>query len=124
MRHAVTKRMSMKPSDRWDLSHLLKNPADDFDPLVKELDSKVSQFESFRDRLNPQMTSQAFIEGMRPSEKIAALRAKLGAYAYPWSSGATKNSQARASKNKVEERLTSLQNRSLFFDPWCQRGVG
>src|SRR5438034_740879 len=99
MRHAVTKRMSMKPSDRWDLSHLLKNPADDFDPLVKELDSKVSQFESFRDRLNPQMTSQAFIEVMRLSEEIAALSAKLGAYAYLWFSEDTKNSQARAFKN-------------------------
>lgn len=121
MRHAVTKRMSMKPSDRWDLSHLLKNPADDFDPLVKELDSKVSQFESFRDRLNPQMTSQAFLEVMRLSEEIAALSAKLGAYAYLWFSEDTKNSQARAFKNKVEERLTSLQNRVLFFDLWWQK---
>jgi len=111
----------MKPSDRWDLSHLLKNPADDFDPLVKELDSKVSQFESFRDRLNPQMTSQAFLEVMRLSEEIAALSAKLGAYAYLWFSEDTKNSQARAFKNKVEERLTSLQNRVLFFDLWWQK---
>src|SRR5438094_10557582 len=105
---ADNNRMSMKPTDQWDLSQLLTTPADDFDPLVKELDSKVSQFESFRDRLNPQMTSQAFIEVMRLSEEIAALSAKLGAYAYLWFSEDTKNSQARAFKNKVEERLTSL----------------
>src|SRR2546422_8882799 len=121
MRHAVTKRMSMKPSDRWDLSHLLKNPADDFDPLVKELDSKVSQAESVRDCLNPQMTSQAFLEVMRLSEEIAALSARLGAYASLWFSEDTKNSQPRALKKKVEERLTSVQIRVLVFDLWWHK---
>src|SRR5207247_7710831 len=116
MRHAVTKRMSMKPSDRWDLSHLLKNPADDFDPLVKELDSKVSQFESFRDRLNPQMTSQAFIEVMRLSEEIAALSAKVGAYAYLWFSEDTKNSQAGALKHKVEEQQYTSHKPEPYFE--------
>lgn len=131
MRHPVTKRLSTKPSspgrrsgsipERWDLSDLLRHPAEDFDPLVKDLDSRVSRFESFRDRLTPQMTSEAFLDVMRLSEEIAVLSAKLGAYAYLWFSEDTMNSQARAFKNKVEERLTSFQNRVLFFDLWWQK---
>ena len=130
MKRPITERMSMKPSpqnsrsgsmsERWDLSHLVKNPEDDFDILAKELDSKVSQFESFRDRLSPEITGQAFHEVMRLNEEIAAISSKLGAYAYLWFSEDTKNSHARAFKNRVEERLTSLQNRTLFFDLWWQ----
>jgi len=131
MKRPIVKRMSMKPSlrnshsgnmpERWDLSHLLKNPTDDIEPLSKDLDSKVSQFESFRDSLKPEMTTQAFQEVLSLNEEITVISAKLGAYSYLWFSEDTKNLQARAFKTKVEERLTSFQNRMLFFDLWWQK---
>ncbi len=84
MKRPIVKRMSMKPSllnshsgnmpERWDLSHLLKDPTDDFEPLAKDLDSKVSQFESFRDSLKPEMTTQAFQDVLSLNEEITVIR--------------------------------------------------
>lgn len=106
--------------DRWNLAHLLPNHTDDFDRLTKELDSQASRFEAFRDRLIPEISGQAFQNILRLSEHIAATSARLSAYAHLWFSEDTKNLQARAFKAKVEERLTSFQNRILFFDLWWQ----
>lgn len=109
-----------KAPDQWDLSHLLANPLSEFDGLVKELDTLVTRFESMRGHLSPDMTSDAFLKLMALHEDIAELSAKLSGHAYLWFSENTKDSPARAFKTKVEERLTSLQNRMLFFDLWWQ----
>jgi oligoendopeptidase F len=107
-------------SDRWDLSHLLSQPQDEFEHSIKRLDSQVSKFESLRSALSPDMSSKAFLDILRLNEAIAKESAKLSAYAYLWFSENTKNLEARAFKTKVEERLTALQNRMLFFDLWWQ----
>lgn len=130
MKRTPMKYRSTKPStsrslrgpmpERWDLSHLLKNPVDDFDVMTKELDSLVSQFEAWRERLSHEMPSQTFSEILRLAEEITAVSTKLSAYAYLWFSEDTKNPEARSFKAKVEERLTGLQNRMLFFDLWWQ----
>ena len=106
--------------DRWNLSHLLRDPLRDFDRLIAELDRKVTAFESWRDRLNPAMSNEAFLELLRLDEEIATGSSKLGAYAHLWFSEDTKNLQARSFKTKVEERLAALQNRLLFFELWWQ----
>jgi oligoendopeptidase F len=130
MKRTLMKYRSTKPTvgsarkgtmpERWNLSHLLKNPTDDFDVMTKELDGLVSQFEAWRQRLSHEMPSQAFPEILHLAEGIAAASTKLGAYAYLWFSEDTKDPQARSFKAKVEERLTGLQNRILFFDLWWQ----
>ena len=86
MKHPIMKRLSMKPSlrnshsgnmpERWDLSDLLKHPTEDFETLAKDLDSKVSRFESFRDSLKPEIASQSFQEVLSLNEEIAAISAK------------------------------------------------
>lgn len=106
--------------DRWDLSHLLKQPELDFDRLTQDLERRVSQFETCREQLRPDLPAQAFLELLQQSEAIASDNSKLGAYAYLWFSENTKNPRARAFKAMVEERLTGLQNRLLFFDLWWQ----
>ncbi len=106
--------------DRWNLSHLLRDPLRDFDRFIAELDRKATTFESWRDRLNPAMSNEAFLELLRLDEEIATGSSKLGAYAHLWFSEDTKNPQARSFKTKVEERLAALQNRLLFFELWWQ----
>jgi oligoendopeptidase F len=130
MKRIIMKRHSAKSSslhtrsnglsDHWDLSHLLSQPLDEFDQSIKRLDSQVSKFESLRSGLSPGMSSEAFLEILRLNEAIAEDSAKLSAYAYLWFSENTKNLDARAFKTKVEEKLTALQNRMLFFDLWWQ----
>ena len=108
------------PPDRWDLSHLFKQPDHDIDRLTKDLERRVGQFESWRNRLRPDLPSQLFLDLLKQSEAIAADSHKLGAYAYLWFSENTQNPRARALKATVEERLTALHNRLLFFDLWWQ----
>lgn len=117
---ASARSLSASPPERWDISQLLESPADDFDRVLKELDSRVSRFEAWRTRLDAGMREGPFLEVLRLSEEIVTASARLSAYAYLWFSEDTKNLQARSFKSKVEERLTSLQNRMLFFDLWWQ----
>lgn len=130
MKRTIMKRQSAKSSsrqiasqglsDRWDLAHLLSQPQEGFEHSIKRLDSQVSRFESLRSALSPDMSSKAFLGLLRLNEAIAKESAQLSAYAYLWFSENTKNLDARAFKTKVEERLTGLQNRMLFFELWWQ----
>lgn len=130
MKQTLAKRLGTKSSsmqtqsglipERWDLSHLLKDPYGDFERLSEELETLVRQFEAMRVGLAPDMPVETFLDILRLSERIAEESAKLSSYAYLWFAENTKDMEARAFKAKVEERLTSLQNRTLFFDLWWQ----
>jgi oligoendopeptidase F len=107
-------------SERWDLSHLAKDPIQHFETLAGAIESKVTQFESARAQLSPTMSASTFHPLLTLSEDIAAQSSRLSAYAYLWFSENTKDLAARSFKIKVEERLTALHNRLVFFDLWWQ----
>jgi oligoendopeptidase F len=131
MKRAILKRMSTKASslrpasstvpEHWDLSDLLKNPLQDFDALMQTLETQVARFEAYRAQLSPDMPIEVFQSLLHLGAETAAASSKLSAYAYLWFSEDTKNTHARAFKARVEERLTLLQNRMLFFDLWWQK---
>ena len=114
------KRQKPTYSERWDLSHLAEKPVQNFEALLGEIEIKVAQFESVRAQLSPTMETSIFRPLLNLSEDIAAGASKIGAYAYLWFSENTKDLAARSFKTKVEERLTALQNRLVFFDLWWQ----
>lgn len=107
-------------SERWDLSHLAEFPVQRFESLLGEIESKVTRFESARAQLSPTMPTSVLHSLLTLSEKIAAASSRISAYAYLWFSENTKDLAARSFKTKVEERLTALQNRLVFFDLWWQ----
>ena len=114
------KKQSRPHSERWDLSHLAKEPVQRFDTLLGEIEAKVAQFEAARTQLSPTMATSIFHPLLALSEDIAAASSRISAYAYLWFSENTKDLAARSFKTKVEERLTALQNRLVFFDLWWQ----
>ncbi|ULA64897.1 MAG: Oligoendopeptidase F [Nitrospira sp.] len=107
-------------SDKWDLTHLVKNPTRQLNTLLAELEEKVAQIETARPGLSPTMPSQDLLALLRCSEAIAQGSSRLGAFAYLWFSENTKDDAARSFKTQVEERLTALSNRLLFFELWWQ----
>jgi len=107
-------------AERWDLSHLVEEPVKRFEALLGEIEANVARFEAARPQLSPTMATATFHPLLTLSEDIAAASSRLSAYAYLWFSENTKDLAARTFKNKVEERLTSLQNRLVFFDLWWQ----
>lgn len=121
--HAISKPPRTTPSswpDHWDLSHLVTNPVHRFDALLADLEATVVQIETARPRLTPSMPSEDLQGILKLTETVAQESSRLGAYAYLWFSENTKNAEARSFKTRVEERLTSLNNRLLFFDLWWQ----
>ncbi|MCP9453301.1 MAG: M3 family oligoendopeptidase [Nitrospira sp.] len=106
--------------DRWNLHDLIDDPLGKFDSLLADLESKAAHIEAARPTLTPSMASNELLALLRLSEEIARGSARLGAYAYLWFSENTKNAEARSFKTRVEERLTGLNNRLLFFDLWWQ----
>lgn len=116
--HRITRRSRMKFPDRWDLTQLVNDPATDIDAQLADLGSKVAQIETARSTLTPSMSSQDLLTLLHLSEEIAQGASRLGAYAYLRFSENTKNAEARSLKTRVEEQLTELTNRLLFFELW------
>lgn len=106
--------------DRWDLTHLVEDPVHRLDSLLADLEAKVAQIEAARPQLAASMASQNLLELLRLSEAVAQGSSRLSAYAYLCFSENTKNSEARSFKARLEERLTALNNRLLFFELWWQ----
>ncbi len=107
-------------SDRWDLTHLVKDPLKDLERQLADLDAQVTQVESARPRLQATMASHDFRSILKLTESIAEGSARLGAFAYLWFSENTREATSRSFKTQVEERLTALNNRLLFVDLWWQ----
>lgn len=106
--------------DRWDLTDLAKDPVGQLEAQLMAIDVEVSEIEAARDGLSPDLSAAAFASFLNLSESVARSASRLGAYAYLWFSENTKDSRARSFKANVEERLTALQNRLLFFELWWQ----
>jgi oligoendopeptidase F len=106
--------------DRWDLTDLVKDPRRQLDAHLSAIEAQVTQIESARATLNPALSGNDFASILRLSESVAQSASRLGAYAYLWFSENTGDSKARSFKTNVEERLTILQNRLLFFELWWQ----
>jgi oligoendopeptidase F len=99
---------------------LAEDPVRRLETLLGEIESKVAQFESARAQLSPTMETSIFHPLLALSEDIAAASSRINAYAYLWFSENTKHLVARSFKTKVEEKLTALHNRLVFFDLWWQ----
>lgn len=110
---------STRPAE-WDLSDLLREPTQDSEQILKQLDEQVSQVEAYRPALAADMPPERFQNLLRLTEQIATLSARLSAYAYLRFAENTKRAEARAFKARVEERLAAIQNRILFVDLWWQ----
>ena len=118
--HPRRKTSSPMANNRWDLSDLVKTPPIDVERSLVDLGKLVGQVESARPRLQSTMTGSDFLAILKLTESIAEISNRLGAFAYLWFSENTKEAKSRSLKSHVEERLTALNNRLLFFDLWWQ----
>jgi len=103
----------------WSLEALL--PAHEGAELEErrtELEKQVSALEDARDRLSPEMSSEAFLELMGLAESIRTIGARLTGYARLWFAEDTQSQEALVFLGRMEQLATEVQNRLLFFELW------
>ena len=100
----------------WDLSNIYNFK--DTDKLIKELTTLSTDFEKQRDSLSEDLSSEDFLNLIKQKEKMATISAKLSSYANLWLSENTADPQRNAHLAKLDEQLTDIGNKTLFFALW------
>ena len=103
----------------WDISELL---ADDSEAGIsrelERLESEVEDFVGRRDTLVPGMTPEDLLAAVREYERLLARMDVLGAHAGLRFSADTQSAEILGRRNRMQQAITDLQNRVLFFELW------
>ncbi|RME56105.1 MAG: M3 family oligoendopeptidase, partial [Caldilineae bacterium] len=82
------------------------------------LEEKVSAFEGLRDVLSPEMDPDQLLDIIRQYEEIVQELYLLNGYGSLWFSSDTQSADALTYRNRMQQVLTEIQNRLLFFSLW------
>ena len=106
----------------WELSELLPEPTEE---VVVErlaaLEVMVQAFEDRRQDLSAEIGQQELLEVVQQYEALVERVDVLAAYGYLWFASDTQNQAALDFKNRVEQVMTDIQNRVIFFTLWWKQ---
>lgn len=103
----------------WDLSELLPEPTEEvIQERLAALEERVQAFTAWREKLSPEMDPADLVALLRQYEELVAQGYVLGAYGSLWFSADTQSSAALTYRNRIQQVLTGVQNRTLFFELW------
>ena len=103
----------------WDLSELLPDTHEaTVASRIAALEADVDKFVSRRELLSAEMDPADLLEILQQGERIMEQIYTLGAYGSLWFSADTQSPAALTYRNRMQQTLTNLQNRILFFDLW------
>ena len=104
---------------KWTLKSLLDaHEGEEFDRLLADLEQQVAQFESYREKLSPEMPGDDFLEVLQLSGDIYATLRRLSAYASLWFAEDTQSQAALSFMARMDQLSAEMQNRLLFFSLW------
>ncbi|MCP5112460.1 MAG: hypothetical protein GY953_16670, partial [bacterium] len=106
-------------SKAWDLTELLPDTSEA--SISRELDRVEAEVEDFvrrRETLDPEMEPGEFLAMMREYERLIDNMDMLGAHASLCFSSGTQSAAALGHRNRMQQVLTQMHNRILFFDLW------
>lgn len=107
---------------RWSLKDLF--PAVDsteYEGAFKELETLVVEFEKVREQLDEEMDSDEFMGIIGQVDKINRIAHKMYAFVQLWYTEDTQNENAMAAMGRVDQFVTELSNRTLFFNLWWKK---
>jgi oligoendopeptidase F len=103
----------------WSLDDLLPaTSGPEFDRIAADLEACVSEMESWRGRLSPEISTEGFVELMRLYEQINEYGNRMAGYGNLWFATDTQSQQALGFMGRMDELFTDIQNRLLFFTLW------
>ena len=104
---------------KWKLDDLFPaHNSPEMEQAFKILDSKVSKFERYRDKLSPDMDVEEFMSAVEEQESATRLANRVGQFAGLFFSEDTQNQAAQTFQAKVQQFMAGLQNRTMFFSLW------
>ena len=104
---------------RWTLTELLPEPTEAvIAAKLAELEQAVANFEAQRSTLDAAMLPADLLHMVRLVESISTQSYVLGAYGGLWFAAETQSTAAITYQNRMQQALTAVQNRMLFFDLW------
>lgn len=111
--------METYPQTRWNLSALLEAPSGEpVERALHDIETRTAHFESAREKLNPEIDEEEFLDLVHELEDLNRAVRKVAAYADLWFTEDTQNQDALAFKNKTDQLATTVSNRVLFFSLW------
>lgn len=103
----------------WSLQDLLAEPTEQsINTYLSQLEETVVSLEADRQRLTPDMDTGLFLDFLHRYEVTNRLIMRLGAYAYLWFAQDTQNPAALNLRGRLDQVLTGISNRILFFSLW------
>ena len=104
----------------WDLSELLPQATEaEITARLADIEEEVGAFEGLRARLESEaLTRDELMTAVRRYESIIRKTWTLGYYGMLWFSADTQSTAAITFQNRLQQVMTSIQNRLLFFDLW------
>jgi oligoendopeptidase F len=107
------------PLAGWDLSELLPETTESvIAQQLATIDAAVAEFEGRRAFLNPEMEPGLLVDTVQKVEALTEMVYRLGGFASLWFSADTQAQPALAFRNRIQQVMTGVQNRVLFFDLW------
>ncbi|MGA2820233.1 MAG: M3 family oligoendopeptidase [Anaerolineales bacterium] len=104
---------------RWSLADLYPSEQSaEMEASLSELEARVSRFETFRDRLEPTIRLETFLEILAELEEITRLAHRLGGFVELRYSEDTQDQTILAFKGRLDNRMAEINNRTLFFSLW------
>lgn len=103
----------------WDLTELFPAlKSDKVETTLERVHTNAQKFESFRDKLSPEMDIEEFFEAISLSESIVLDLSKLSQYGFLKFSSNTQDSEATTFMGKIDQLAAEIQNQLLFFSLW------
>jgi oligoendopeptidase F len=103
---------------RWSLDDLLPDGIGQLDDVLDQIDQRVRTIDSYRSRLSDTFSVEDFLELLHALEGLRELTASIAAYAYLSFAENTQSSQALGLQDRINQVLTDVDNRTMFFSLW------
>jgi len=103
----------------WSLTDLFSaRDGDDMKAAFDELESKVADFESHRENLSVDLSSDDFLAIISDLEAITELANRIYYYAGLDFAADTQSQEAQAFQAQADQLMATMGNRTLFFSLW------
>ena len=104
---------------KWDLSELFPGfDSPELESAFDNVEEQVAAFEGVRNKLNPEIDAETFLDAVRASEESTRIVNRIYVFAGLSFAEDTQNQNAQSLMGRVQQFVAEMQNRTLFFNLW------